>query len=113
MEEILKTFMIGGGLIAGAKYVSQFLSPALAPLVAGMPTGIITSFFLNSDKEKRKYYSGYIYSSFLLFAVVMFCHLMATYVRDIPINVVAAIAIPLWALMSYFVIHREVPKKKK
>ena len=111
MADLLKTFVIGGGLIAGAKYVSQFMSPAWAGMVGGLPTGIIASFFLDSDKKKIMYYSGYVYSSFLLFVAVVFCHIITTHFQNIPINVVSTIAIPLWAIVSYLVIQREFPKK--
>ena len=44
--EYVKPFLIGGGVIGGSKLASKIMGPALAPLVGGMPTGIIASFFL-------------------------------------------------------------------
>ena len=54
--EYVKPFLIGGSVIAGSKLAAKIMGPALAPLVGGMPTGIIASFFLKGDDKKKKYY---------------------------------------------------------
>tara|TARA_Y100000748_G_scaffold299799_1_gene297233 strand:- start:15583 stop:15924 length:342 start_codon:yes stop_codon:yes gene_type:complete len=113
MQQVLKAFVLGGATIAAAKYISQFLSPAFAPLIAGMPTGILTSFFLGSDKARREYYSGYVISISILAAIVLFCHLMATYMPNVPIDLVSFIAIPMWGAISYFAINKFAAHKKK
>ena len=68
--DIVKPFLIGGSVIAGSKFVSKYASPALAPLIGGMPTGIIATYFMDDDKSKTEYYNGYAYSSFLLFIAI-------------------------------------------
>lgn len=114
MQEIVKAFVLGGATIATAKYISQFVSPAFAPLIAGMPTGIITSFFLGSDKARREYYSGYFISISILALTVICCHLTATYAPSVPIDLVSLLAIPLWGAISYFAINKlEIIHKKK
>ena len=50
--DLVKPFFIGGAVIAGSKAVSKIAPPALSPLIGGMPTGIIATFFLDNDKEK-------------------------------------------------------------
>ena len=114
MQEVVKAFVLGGATIAAAKYISQFVSPAFAPLIAGMPTGIITSFFLGSDKARREYYSGYFISISILALIVILCHLTATYAPSVPIDLVSLIAIPSWGIISYVAINRlEIVHKKK
>ena len=114
MQEVIKAFILGGATIASAKYISQFVSPAFAPLIAGMPTGILTSFFLGSHKARREYYSGYFISISILALIVIFCHLMATYVPSVPIDLVSFISIPLWGAISYVAINKlEIIHKKK
>ena len=51
--DIVKSFLIGGGVIAGSKVASNIMGPELAPIVGGLPTGIIASFFLNSMRPNR------------------------------------------------------------
>lgn len=106
MQEVVKAFILGGATIATAKYISQFVNPAFAPLIAGMPTGILTSFFLATDKARREYYSGYFISISILALIVIFCHIIATYVPTIPIDLVSFIAIPLWGAISYIAINK-------
>ena len=47
--EYVNPFLIGGSVIAGSKIAANMAGPALAPIVGGMPTGIIASFFLKSQ----------------------------------------------------------------
>ena len=102
--EYIEPFLIGGSVIAGSKYVSTFASPALAPLIGGMPTGIIAALFLKSDTDRKKYYSGYVYSSFTLFLSVLFIHLMSVYTK-FNIVTVSMISLVLWAALSYVVVN--------
>ena len=109
--EYINPFLIGGSVIAGSKYVSTFASPALAPLIGGMPTGIIAALFLTSDKDRKKYYDGYVYSAFTLFLSVLFIHLMSVHTKFdiIPVSMFALI---LWAALSYMVVNIQVLSKK-
>lgn len=108
--DIIKPFLIGGSVIAGSKYVSLYASPALAPLIGGMPTGIISSFFLKSDKDKRKFYEGYVYSSFILFLSIVLCHLLSSK-TSLNVDIISAISIVAWAIISYIVVNYFVVKK--
>ena len=108
--DILKPFLIGGSVIAGSKFVSKYASPALAPLVGGLPTGIIATFFMDTDKSKRLYYTGYAYSSFLLFIAVLICHLWSSNTQT-SVNIISSICLLVWAILSYLVINFFVIKK--
>jgi hypothetical protein len=108
--EYAKPFLIGGSVIAGSKYVSTLVNPALAPLVGGMPTGIIASFFLSSNKEKKKFYTGYAYSSLVLFFSVLFIHKVSD-VTSYSIDMISIAALFLWAAISYVVINNFAIKK--
>jgi len=108
--EYLKPFLIGGSIIATSKYVSTLVNPSLAPLVGGMPTGILAAFFLSNDKDKKKYYTGYAYSSFTLFLAILFIHKIST-VTSYSVDSISLVAIVLWAIISYFVINDFVIKK--
>jgi hypothetical protein len=110
--DIVKPFLIGGSVIAGSKFVSKYASPALAPLIGGMPTGIIATYFMDTDKAKTEYYHGYAYSSFLLFVAILTCHLWSTN-SNTPVNIISTVCILIWAVLSYFVINIFVLKGKK
>jgi hypothetical protein len=102
--DYVKPFVIGGSIIAGTKYVSTFISPALAPIIGGMPTGIIASFFLSKQNEKREFFSGYVYTSFLLFLTILFIHLMSIHTK-LNVDAISSIALVVWAILSYFTVH--------
>lgn len=110
--DIIKPFLIGGSVIAGSKFVSKYASPALAPLVGGLPTGIIATFFMDTDASKRLYYSGYAYSSFLLFLAILVCHLWSANTKT-PVDIISAVCIIIWGILSYFVVNYFVVKHKK
>ncbi len=118
--EYVKPFVIGGGVITAGKYLSQFVDPAIAPLVGGLPTGVLASFFLENDKARKGYYSGYVYSSFVLFFVILLIHLVGEHTR-VAMDVVSLVGLLVWGGISYLVINAELitkhkggkPKKKK
>tara|TARA_Y100000389_G_scaffold145109_1_gene143573 strand:+ start:1201 stop:1533 length:333 start_codon:yes stop_codon:yes gene_type:complete len=109
--DYIKPFLIGGAVIAGSKFVADNGPPQLAPLIGGMPTGIVASYFLANDDNRRKYFDGYVYSSFTLFIAIL-----AIYILDnktsIHVNIISGIALVLWAIITYFVINKFVKSKK-
>ena len=110
--EYVKSFLIGGCAIAGSKIVAKYSGPSLAPVVGGMPTGMIASFFLNNEGAKRSYYDGYIYSSILL-AIAVFCiHIITQKYKDLSINIVTTFGLVIWFVMTYITINYFVNKKK-
>ena len=111
LMEYVKPFLIGGGVIAGSKFVSKFASPALSPIIGGMPTGIIAALFLNSQASKREYFNGYFYSSILLALAIAFIHFASTKYTHWNVDVISGIAIVIWAILSYFAINFFIPAK--
>ena len=102
--EYVKSFLIGGGVIAGSKIAANLMGPEMAPIVGGLPTGIIDSFFLTSNANKQKYFEGYAYSSFVLFLAILFIHLVTSHYKNLSVNVVSGSAFVVWALLSYLII---------
>jgi len=100
MAHFVKEFLIGGTIISGVKLLSQYTSPSVAALLGGLPTGVIASFFLNSKKDKKEYYDGYIYSSFILFLSVVVIHFLLNK-TTLPADPVAAAGLVAWAIFSY------------
>ena len=110
--EYVKPFVIGGGLITLGKYTSKFVDPAIAPLIGGLPTGVIASFFLDNDKMRKGYYNGYVYSSFVLFFVIAAIHLAGEHTA-MSMDLISFVGLVIWGGISYVVIHAEVLAKKK
>jgi len=113
--EYAKPFVIGGGLIALGKYTSKFVDPAIAPLIGGLPTGVIASFFLDNDKMRKGYYHGYVYSSFVLFFVIAAIHLAGEHTK-LPMDLISLVGLAAWGGISYLVINAEIlagQKKKR
>ena len=62
--EYIKSFIIGGSIIAGSKYISTKTNPVYGSIIGGIPTGIIASFFLTSGT--KEYFRAYAYHSIFL-----------------------------------------------
>jgi len=103
--EYIKQFLIGGSVIAGSKFASKILGPELAPIIGGLPTGIIASFFLTSNNVKEKYFEGYVYTSFILFLAILFIHLITKHYPKISVNIVSSSAFVVWAVLSYIIVN--------
>lgn len=103
--EYVKQFLIGGSVIAGSKYASKVMGPELAPIIGGLPTGIIASFFLTTNSIKGKYFEGYAYSSFILFLAILFIHLAAKHYPKTSVNLISGCAFIVWAIMSYIIVN--------
>jgi hypothetical protein len=110
--EFVKPFLIGGCVIAGSKVVAKYSSPALAPLVGGMPTGIIASFFMSKQDDKRKYFDGYFYSSILLAVAIVCIDLIVSKNKSMNVDIVSGLGLIVWALLTYFVINHFMKKNK-
>lgn len=111
MKEIIEAFFIGGGVIAGSKVAAKFLGPSLAPLVGGMPTGIIASFFLNNNSDKISFFHGYVYSSILLFLAILLIHVVSVKYPKVNVNYISVSSLIMWFVFSYFLIKFTTHKK--
>ena len=104
LYKYITPFIIGGSVISGSKFLSSYMTPAIGSLVGGMPTGIISSFFIGNDNAKRDYYEGYVYHSFILFLSVLGIHLMSIH-SAISMNVISGVGFILWAIISYLLLN--------
>ena len=111
MLNYLSSFFYSGALVAGSKYVSTWMDAAFAPIVAGMPIGIIGSFFLDTEKAKRRYYADFMYSSIILAVTVFVMYMVALLFPGISMNVISVIGLFLWALISWVTIFFFIVEK--
>ena len=102
IEELIKPFLIGGTVIAGSKLLAHYTTPAVASLLGGLPTGILTAFFL-TDNKKANYFNGYRFHSFILWLSTVFIYYM---LADTKYNkeYILAGGLSAWAVISYIIL---------
>tara|TARA_B110000037_G_scaffold21124_1_gene23097 strand:+ start:4715 stop:5056 length:342 start_codon:yes stop_codon:yes gene_type:complete len=105
--EYIEPFLLGGSLIAGSKLLSHYVSPEFAPLVGGLPTGILSSLFLVGNENKRKYYKGYLVSGIIITLSVISINLISKTYPQMNVNTISIVAIICWAIVSFFAIRFE------
>lgn len=100
MLDYLSTFFYSGLLMAGVKYVSTKLDSSFAPIVSGLPLGIIGGFFINGNEKKHSYYEGYTYSSCILAMCVFAIYILSIAFTDISVNIISIIGLFMWFIIS-------------
>jgi len=69
MNEIIKQFMIGGIFVSGISYMGNYVNPVLAGLLAGIPIGLPSTFFIHNSIKAKSYVSNLAITTILLTAV--------------------------------------------
>ena len=105
MLNYLSSFFYSGTLVAGSKYVSTWMDPAFAPIVAGLPVGIVGSFFLDTEEAKKRYYAGFMYSSIVLAIAAFTMYMVILLFPGISMSAIGIIGLFLWALISLVTIY--------
>ena len=108
----IKPFLVGGAVIGGSHLVSQLAPAQFAPLIGGMPTGIIASYFLAGQKKKQEYFTGYAVSSVVLALAIVGLHYTTVAMPKTNVDIISAAFLLVWALISFFAIKTFVHNKK-
>lgn len=101
MSAFIEPFLIGGSVVAGAKYVSQIVNPAYAGLVSGMPMGLIASFFMADDKVRRKFYGGYMITDIVTALSITMLYILTRVMTKTPVNYISGIGYFIWLIVSF------------
>jgi len=109
--EYAEPFLLGGSIVAGSKWLSTMVDPAYAAMVAGMPTGIIASFFLANDSQKRQFYKGYGISDAIVAITINVIALLTVRWSSVPVNAFSAVGYILWLILSFTGIRMFAAKK--
>jgi hypothetical protein len=67
---ILKEFLFGGTMVASISILANFVDPILAGLLAGIPIGLPTIYFISKDKA-TSYITNLSITTFMLLAVTL------------------------------------------
>ena len=108
----IKPFLVGGSVIGGSHLISQFAPAQFAPLIGGMPTGIIASYFLATQQQKHEYFTGYAVSSVVLTLAIIGLHYTTIISPKTNVDIISASFLIVWAIISFFAIKTFVPNKK-
>lgn len=108
----IKPFLVGGSVIGGSHLISQFAPAQFAPLIGGMPTGIIASYFLATQQQKHEYFTGYAVSSVVLTLAIIGLHYTTIISPKTNVDIISTSFLIVWAIISFFAIKTFVHNKK-
>jgi uncharacterized membrane protein YGL010W len=98
LESLMIPFLIGGSIISGVKYAATHLNnPALAAILGGLPTGLLSIYFLTSE-DSIGYANNYFYVTLILATSIMIFYLLRLYTNQSK-NISLLIAIGSWILL--------------
>jgi hypothetical protein len=97
VKKLIVPFLIGGTFIAGTKYASTHIkNPAVAAIIAGVPTGLISIYFV-SDEKTFKYAHNYFFVTLSLLVVISVFYTLHTYTK-LSKNIILLVALILWVV---------------
>lgn len=110
LKSLLAPFLIGGTIIAGVKYASTHIkNPAIAAIIGGIPTGLISIYFIN-DSEAISYSHNYFMVTFSLLMSITIFYILRTRTK-IHKDIILFISLLCWAV--FIGITYIITKKKK
>ena len=95
---LLEPFLIGGSIIAGAKWASLYLNPGLAAVIGGAPTGLISSMFI-SENNRVDYVYNYIFVTIILLLAVLIYYFLLTK-TELSKRIAFIIALGFWIFVQ-------------
>lgn len=98
LKDLIFPFLIGGSVIAGVKWASQHIdNPALAAVIGGVPTGLISIYWVSASKS-LPYAHDYFYVTLSLLTAIAIFYALFTY-TNIDKNLVLLIALACWGTL--------------
>lgn len=81
VKDLIVPFLLGGTIIAGVKFAATHLdNPALAAMLGGLPTGLISIYFL-AQEETIGYAKNYFHVTLCLLTAIMVFYLLSVYTK--------------------------------
>ena len=102
LKDLFQTFIMGGLLVSGIKYVSRHTGPEYAAIFAAFPIGLISSYLMKNEKQVERYLKSYMktISSLLIVCMVYFRLLKNKFSVDMSLG----ISIVLWLLLNLLIV---------
>lgn len=74
---LIKEFLFGGIMVSSISFVSKFVDPILAGLLAGIPIGLPTIYFISKDKA-TPYITNLSLTTFILLVFTLIYYYLYT-----------------------------------
>ena len=108
VRKLIVPFLIGGTVISGVKYASTHIkNPAIAAIIGGVPTGLISIYFV-SDEKTLKYAHNYFFVTLSLLSAIAVFYTLHTY-TELSKNIAVLVSLIFWAI---FIIIRYIVSGK-
>ena len=99
LKNIIIPFLIGGTIISGVKYSSTYIkNPAIAAIIGGIPTGLISIYFIIDDEKTRKYVYNYFFVTLSLLISICIFYALIIYTK-LNKNIILIISLCLWVIL--------------
>lgn len=80
MYEIIKQFLIGGSFVSGITFLGNYVDPILAGLIAGIPIGLPTIYYVKSSKA-HTYIKNLSVTTILLSSVTLLYYYLYVHLK--------------------------------
>lgn len=95
---IIKEFLIGGTFVAGISYIGNYVDPLLAGLLAGIPIGLPSAYFILNKQKSKEYVRNLALTTIVLtFVTILFYFTFVKY--DFDKNVGITISMGIWLII--------------
>lgn len=107
MSYLVKPFLTGGLFVAGISFIGNKVDPILAGLLAGLPIGLPSTYFI-SDKKAPKYVLNLAYTTILLTIVTILYTFIYVIKHNTDKNTGIIISMSVWfVLVSLIYIYQK------
>lgn len=110
IKNFIVPFLLGGSIIASVKYIATYSNnPGLAAVAGGLPTGLISIYFLTQD-QTIPYAQNYFYVTLILATSIILFYLLRIH-TSWDKNIILLVALLTWATLV--TVHFLISKPKK
>ena len=110
LGEVLKQFAIGGTMVASISLVGNFVDPILAGLLAGIPVGLPTIYFIQKS-QALPYIKNLSMTTFLLmFVTLLYFYLYAKVKMDKNYAIIPTMSLWIVAVLVIYFIQKKLSK---
>ena len=108
--EVLKEFAIGGTMVASISLVGNLVDPVLAGLLAGIPVGLPTIYFIQKSKA-LPYIKNLSMTTFLLmFVTLLYFYLYAKVKMDKNYAIIPTMSIWIVVILIVYFVQKKMSK---
>ena len=99
LRGIIIAALTGAIIIGGVKYLALYVGPDIAPLLSGLPLGIVVSYFLEKKSIMNDYMLNYVFVSIILLVSIILSVILMKY-TNLGIHMVTTICLVFWLVIN-------------